>query len=625
MRNRLMTRMLAAIGLTIATVTTVGVGISATSSTAGAAPVCTFSVSSGPGTIANTNPWVITGAVAGTTNITSTCTGIPGSAVMVETSDLAAIVTPTSDQANEADQTHLAFLSGGTATFSLPAPFAAPDTNATCPPSAAQINAGLIGCTVAVAAFSGASYGAVQVVYNGSPSPASPPTLVLTPTSATPGEQVTVSEIGGHTNDWWGNYANNQPISASGITVGGGAAGTSSTQVGAASYNGATHVLTPGPLGGSFTVPCSATNGVQAVHVTEPNTTGTAGSIVGAANITINGAGGGCLSSVSPNQGPTTGGTSVTITGVGFTGVTAVHFGTVPATSFHFVSDTTITAVSPPGTGRVAVNVTTPAGTTSTTPNLNNEFQYGFNGYDLTASDGGVFTFGDAAYHGSLSGKSLNGPIVGSATTSDGGGYWLAGSDGGVYAFGDAAFYGSQGGTPLVKPIVGISATPDGKGYWLVASDGGVFAFGDATFFGSAGGRALNAPVVGMASTPDGGGYWLVGADGGVFSYGNAPFHGSAGGTTLNAPIVGITSADAGGYWLVGSDGGVFSYGDAPFHGSAAGTSLNAAIVAIQAVEPGGYWLMAADGGVFSYGDAPYFGSMGATPLNAPINGGAAA
>ena len=77
-------------------------------------------------------------------------------------------------------------------------------------------------------------------------------------------------------------------------------------------------------------------------------------------------------------------------------------------------------------------------------------------------------------------------------------GYWMAASDGGIFSFGDANFYGSMGGTVLNKPIVGMAATPDGKGYWLVASDGGIFSFGDANFYGSMGGTVLNKPIVGL-------------------------------------------------------------------------------------------------------------------------------
>ncbi len=236
-------------------------------------------------------------------------------------------------------------------------------------------------------------------------------------------------------------------------------------------------------------------------------------------------------------------------------------------------------------------------------------------GYWLVASDGGVFSYGDAGFYGSAGGTRLNKPVVGMATTPDGGGYWLVASDGGVFSYGDAGFYGSAGGTPLNKPVVGMATTPDGGGYWLVASDGGVFSYGDAGFYGSAGGTPLNKPVVGMATTPDGGGYWLVASDGGVFSYGDARFHGSAGGTPLNKPVVGMASSpDGGGYWLVASDGGVFSYGDASFYGSAGGTPLNKPVVGMTPTPyGGGYWLVASDGGVFSYGDAGFYGSAGGT------------
>jgi alpha-tubulin suppressor-like RCC1 family protein len=69
------------------------------------------------------------------------------------------------------------------------------------------------------------------------------------------------------------------------------------------------------------------------------------------------------VTSISPQIGPTSGGTTVTISGDTFTGATAVKFGTTPATTFTVESDTSITATAPPGTGTVNVTVTTPAGT----------------------------------------------------------------------------------------------------------------------------------------------------------------------------------------------------------------------------------------------------------------------
>jgi TM2 domain-containing membrane protein YozV len=142
-------------------------------------------------------------------------------------------------------------------------------------------------------------------------------------------------------------------------------------------------------------------------------------------------------------------------------------------------------------------------------------------------------------------------PYSGAARTAVG--YWLTAADGGVFSFGDARFYGSMGGKPLVEPVVGMAATPDAGGYWLVAADGGVFSFGDARFYGSMGGKPLVEPVVGMAATPDAGGYWLVAADGGVFSFGDARFYGSMGGVSSSTRFFAIMASQSGaGYLLAG-------------------------------------------------------------------------
>ncbi|MEA2907835.1 MAG: hypothetical protein QOI12_5222 [Alphaproteobacteria bacterium] len=79
------------------------------------------------------------------------------------------------------------------------------------------------------------------------------------------------------------------------------------------------------------------------------------------------------VTSLSPISGPTAGGTSVTITGMGFTGATSVKFGSTAA-PFAVSSDTSITATSPAGTGTVNVTVTTP-GSTSTT-STTDQFTY---------------------------------------------------------------------------------------------------------------------------------------------------------------------------------------------------------------------------------------------------------
>ncbi len=152
------------------------------------------------------------------------------------------------------------------------------------------------------------------------------------------------------------------------------------------------------------------------------------------------------------------------------------------------------------------------------------------------------------------------------------GGYWLVASDGGIFSYGDAAFYGSTGGMLLNKPIVGMAATPDGGGYWLVASDGGIFCLRRRPVLRLHREHALNKPIVGMAATPDGGGYWLVASDGGIFAYGDAQFYGSTGSHQPGpahrrhggrCPTAAATGS-------VAADGGLFNYGTAPFYGSGA-------------------------------------------------------
>jgi len=168
-------------------------------------------------------------------------------------------------------------------------------------------------------------------------------------------------------------------------------------------------------------------------------------------------------------------------------------------------------------------------------------------------------------------------------------GYYLVAADGGVFTFGDATFHGSLGSTRLNKPIVGMATTADGQGYYLVASDGGVFSFGGAPFYGSIGGSPPTEPIIGIES-PNAGGYVLATSRGRIYSFSSGPglelYHGSIDGS-LGGPIVGITAtmAGAGGYSLVGSDGGVFTFGDTTFYGSEGGRPLKKAVVELR-VQP---------------------------------------
>ncbi len=339
------------------------------------------------------------------------------------------------------------------------------------------------------------------------------------------------------------------------------------------------------------------------------------------------------VTSISPaNLGRARVGISVTVTGTNFSAPAAVDdlavsLGAgVRVNSVLAQSPTTLvlnvtTSYDAPTTS-YDVTVTNPGGDSAT---LAGAFALSARGtgYRLAGSDGGVFTFGDAGFYGSMGGVRLNAPVVGITDSSSGNGYWLVASDGGVFTFGDAGFYGSMGGVRLNKPVVGDTATTTSAGYWLVASDGGIFTFGDAGFYGSLGATHLNAPVVSMARTPDSAGYWLVASDGGVFTFGDAGFYGSLGAFHLSSPIVGMAATPSGkGYWLTSAVGEVFAFGDAQNYGSMAGTQLNAPIVAIVALpDSGGYWLVASDGGVFSFGTATFMGSMVGVRLNGSVAG----
>ncbi len=160
-------------------------------------------------------------------------------------------------------------------------------------------------------------------------------------------------------------------------------------------------------------------------------------------------------------------------------------------------------------------------------------------------------------------------------------GYWLVGSDGGIFSFGAAAFHGSMGGTSLQRPVVGITPTITRNGYWLVASDGGIFSFGDSTFYGSIPGiglhpagsgqpHSLSAPIVGMVPTVTRHGYFMVASDGGVFAFGDARFEGSCPGIggCAGAAVAVMPDRTGNGYWLVTSAGGVYTFGDASFYGA---------------------------------------------------------
>jgi Tol biopolymer transport system component len=204
-------------------------------------------------------------------------------------------------------------------------------------------------------------------------------------------------------------------------------------------------------------------------------------------------------------------------------------------------------------------------------------------GYWIVDRHGGVHSFGAAKGFGNAGEKLQAGEKVTSlSATPSGAGYWIFTDRGRALPFGDAAFHGDMTGVALNGPVLDSVPTPSGQGYYMVASDGGVFAFGDAHFAGSTGSIKLNAPVQSLVPDPDGAGYWLVASDGGVFAF-DAPFRGSMGASRLNRPMTGMV-AFGNGYLMVAEDGGIFNFSDRPFDGSLGATPPALPVVSVAAL-----------------------------------------
>ncbi|HEY2214572.1 MAG TPA: IPT/TIG domain-containing protein [Acidimicrobiales bacterium] len=345
------------------------------------------------------------------------------------------------------------------------------------------------------------------------------------------------------------------------------------------------------------------------------------------------------LGGASPASGPILGGTSVLLSGTGFStapGGTVVDFGATPSPSVTCQSSSYCTAVSPAGgPGTVAITASVQGIASPASDGI--DFTYGgqssagSHGYWLVGSDGGIFTFGGAPFEGSLGATPLQRPVVGITPSPDRLGYLLVASDGGAFSFGDTSFFGSlplDGFTPagttghaLAAPIVGIVPTADNKGYFMVGSDGGVFSFGDAKFEGSCPGiGGCSGAAVAVMPDATGNGYWVITKTGHVYTFGDANYFGAPG-----PQVFPVTSAvrtpDGNGYWILFSNGSVNGYGDAANLGGATGsaTIANPANAIVATSDGAGYWVVLANGAVLPFGDAPNLGGASGTHLNGSI------
>src|SRR5215510_11341465 len=127
------------------------------------------------------------------TPVTVACTGLPANTLLIvaQTSPLAGVISPSSAATQEADlSTGMAVMTSATGTLSATITvtatggspgFSALDKKAVCPPTQAQVNAGLTNCVVTVANLAtatGLNFG--NIIYGTQPRP-HVPTLVLRP------------------------------------------------------------------------------------------------------------------------------------------------------------------------------------------------------------------------------------------------------------------------------------------------------------------------------------------------------------------------------------------------------------------------------------------------------------
>ncbi|MFC7379211.1 IPT/TIG domain-containing protein [Brevundimonas sp. GCM10030266] len=261
------------------------------------------------------------------------------------------------------------------------------------------------------------------------------------------------------------------------------------------------------------------------------------------------------VTAISPNAGPTAGGTSVTITGAGFSGAPAagaVRFGAASAT-YTVNSDTQITATSPANSAGVYdITVTTPGGTSAT-------------------STADRFTYVAAPTVTSVS-PNAGSPTGGQSVTITGTGFSAANATGAVSFGGTAATYTINSNTQITATSPARTA---GTINIQVATPGGTSAASAANQFTYAASPVATSQTYGSIIAYNEGSNLTTGIDLSFYlSGGGAPTSyavGSAttaqgGSVTVNSagqatytPPVGYRSANDSFTWTASNQGGTSS------------------------------------------------------------------
>ena len=330
---------------------------------------------------------------------------------------------------------------------------------------------------------------------------------------------------------------------------------------------------------------------------------------------------------ISPTSGPAAGGTSVTVTGTGFTGATAVKFGLTDATNFIVNSDTSITATSPAGTGTVDITVTTPSGTSATSPA--DQFTYAPTVTNVGPNNGP---------HAGGTSVTITGT---SFTGATGVKFGTVAATNVVVVNSTSITATSPTGTGTVDVTV---TTPAGTSPASAADHftynptpppppAGATQSAQATCGSTTGTSTASLPGIisasfacpGAVTVSKYGGNPTTGAvSGGTGVYYDVEV---AAGSTMPSLTITVCGLGTGGQsidWWNGSAWVPFSNqtfnsstgcvtatvnasGTSPTIGQLSGTPVAASSNSLSS----GYWLVASDGGIFSFGDAGFFGSTG--------------
>ncbi len=272
------------------------------------------------------------------------------------------------------------------------------------------------------------------------------------------------------------------------------------------------------------------------------------------------------VTSVSPTSGPTSGGTSVTITGTGFTSGATVTCGGSSATGVNVVSATTITATTPAhAAGAVDIVVTSPGGTSATSSD--DQFTY------ITPCSPAVALTAGGSLAAAVSSVCDSGTItVGPGTYRDyriavGKSVTIRAADGSGPA--DITIDGMQGGSSILTIAAGHTVVLDNLTFFnATGTDGGAV--------NNNGNLVVNSSAFRNCTAANGGAIFSTGTIGGIASSAFtdntvvSSGGGSNGGSAIwnSGTITGITLSTFSGGTAIGSG----LYGAAIYNSGSIGT-----------------------------------------------------